>query len=98
NDRAPEALLVRSHARREIRKRRLAAQLLAERLARRLELAPLAPHAARPCIATQGIDHRAAHAPLGERLELDPAPLVIAVRRIDEPEHPVLDEVADVNR
>ena len=78
--------------------RRLVAQLAAQRFARRVELAPLAADAARPGIAPQRVDHRAAHAPFGERLELDAAVLVEAVRRVDQAEHAVLNEIADVDR
>jgi hypothetical protein len=55
-------------------------------------------HAARPGIAAQRVDHRPAHATLGEGLELDPATLVEAVRRVDEPDHAVLNQVAEVDR
>ena len=63
----------------EVGQRRLAAELAAQLLARGLELAPLAAHAARPGVLAQRVDHRAAHAPLGEGLELDAAVLVEAV-------------------
>jgi len=63
----------------------------------RVELAPLPAHAARPRILSQRIDHRAAHAPLRKGFKLDPAILVEAVRRIDQAEHAVLHEVADID-
>ncbi len=48
-------------------------------LARRFELAALTADAARPGVAAQRVDHRAADAPFGEGLELDAARLVEAV-------------------
>ena len=95
---AAQALLVGSHLGGEVGQRRLVSQLAAQRLARGLELAALTADAARPRFAAQRVDHRPAHAPLGERLELDPAVLVEAVRGIDQAEHPVLNQVADVDR
>ena len=74
------------------------AQLAAQRFPRRFELAPLAAHAARPGVAAQRVDHRAADAAFGKRLELDAARFVEAVRGVDQPEHAVLHEVADVDR
>ena len=82
----------------EIGHRRLVAELAAQRFAGGVELAPLAPHAARPGVAPERIDHRAAHAPFGERLELDAAVLVESMRRVDQPEDAVLHQVADVDR
>ena len=93
----PEPRLVRSHARGEVGERRLGAQLAAQLLARGLELAPLPPDAARPGVAPERVDHRAAHPPLGERLELDAAALVEAAGRVDETDHPVLDQVAELD-
>ena len=78
--------------------RRLVAQLAPQRFARRVELAALAADAARPGVAPQRVDHRAAHAPLGEGLELDAALLVEPVRGVDQAEDAVLHEVADVDR
>src|SRR5205823_4234945 len=49
-------------------------------------------------IAPERVDHRAAHAALRERLELDAAGLVEAERRVDQPEHTVLDQVAELDR
>src|SRR5882672_9615191 len=43
-------------------------------------------------------DHRAADAPFGERLELDPASLIEPVRGVDQAEDAVLDQIADVDR
>ena len=65
---------------------------------RRLELAALAPHAARPGVLAQRVNHRAADAPFGKRLELDAAAFIEAAGGVHEPNDPVLDEVADVNR
>jgi hypothetical protein len=63
-----------------------------------LELAALATDAARPGVLAQRVDHRAAHAALGKRLELDAPILVEAVGRVDEADDAVLHEVADVDR
>ena len=82
----------------EIRQRRLAPQLASQLFASRLELATLAANATWPGILAQRVDHRAADAPFGERLELDPARLVETVRRVDQPDDAVLNEVADVDR
>ena len=73
-------------------------KLATQRFARRVELAPLAANAARPGVASQRVDHRAAHAPFGEGLELDAARRVEAVGSVDQAEHAVLDEVADIDR
>ena len=85
-------------ARGEVGKRRLVPKLATQRFARGIELAPLAADAARPGIAAQRVDHRAADAPLGEGLELDAARLVEAVGGVDQAEDAVLHEVADVDR
>ena len=74
------------------------AERRAQLLARRLELASHAADAARPRVLAQRVDHRAANAPLGERLELDPARIVEAMRRVDQADHAVLDEIAQVDR
>ncbi len=73
-------------------------QLASQRFARRIQFAALTADAARPRVFSQRVDHRAAHAPFGERLELDAALLVEAVRRVDQAEHAVLNEIADVDR
>ncbi len=98
HDRAAQALLVGADARGQVGHRRLVPELAPQRLARRVELAPLAADAPRPRILAQRIDHRAADPPLRKRLELDAAALVEAVRGVDEAEHAVLDEIADVDR
>ena len=98
NDRAAQSLLVGADARGQIGHRRLVSELAAQRFARRVELAALTAHAARPRIAAQRVDHRAANAPLGEGLELDAAVLVEAVRGVDQADHAVLHEIADVDR
>ena len=94
----PEARFVGADARGEVGERRLGAELAAELLARGFELAPLPPDAARPGVAPQRVDHRAADAALGERLELDAAVLVEPARRVDQSEHAVLHEVAELDR
>ena len=78
--------------------RRLVPELAAQLLARGLELAALAADAARPGVLAQRVDHRAADAPFGEGLELDAAVLVEAVGGVDQADHAVLDQVADVDR
>jgi len=98
DDGAAQALLVGADLGRQIRQRRLVAQLAAQRLARGLELAALAAHASRPRLAPERVDHRPAHAPLGEGLELDAAPLVEPMGGIDEAHDPVLHQVPDVDR
>ena len=98
DDRPLEARLVGADAPGQVGQRRLGAELAAQLLARGLELAADAADAARPGVAAERVDHRAAHPALGERLELDAPRLVEAVRGVDEPEHAVLDEVAQVDR
>ena len=98
DDRAAEPRFVGSDARGEIGERRLGAELAAQLLARGLELAALTAHAARPRIAAQRIDHRAAHAALGEGLELDAARFVEAAGGVDQAEHAVLHEIAQLDR
>jgi len=97
-DGAVQALLVGAHLGRKVRHRRLVAQFAAEGLAGGLELAALAAHAARPRLAPERVDHRAADAPLRECLELDAALLVEPVGRVDQAQHAVLHQVADVDR
>ena len=48
-------------------------------------------------VAPQRVDHGAAHAALGEGLELDAARFVEAVRRVNQPDDAVLHQIADVN-
>ena len=67
-------------------------------LARGFELASLATDAARPGVLAKRVNHRAADAALGKRLELDAARLVEAVRRVDETEDAILNEIAEVDR
>src|SRR6185503_12642207 len=98
NDRAAETLLVGAHAGGQIGQRRFATHFATERFARGLELTALAADAARPGILAQRVDHRPADAPFGERLELDASGLVEAVRRVDQADDPVLDEIPDINR
>jgi len=97
DNRAAEALLVGTDLRGQIGQRWLAAELAAQLLAGSFQLTALTAHSTRPGILAEGIDHRPANTPLGERLELDTAGLVEAVRRIDETDDAVLDEVADID-
>ena len=76
DDRAAEARLVRTDARREIGERRLGAELAPQLLARGFELPALAANAARPGIAAERVDHRAADPALGKGFELDAARFV----------------------
>ena len=98
DDRPAQALFVRAHLGGQLGVRRLVAQLAPQRLARRVELAPLAADAARPGVAPERVDHRAAHAALGKGFELDAATFVEPVRGIDQADDAVLDEIADVDR
>ncbi len=82
---------------REVGQRGLAAGADAERLAGGLELAADASHAAGPGVAAQGVDHGAADAALGEGLEADAPAFVVPVHGVDEANHPVLHQVADVH-
>ena len=97
DDGAAEALLVGAEVGGQVGQRRFAAGADAQRLAGGLELPADAAHAARPGVAAQGVDHRAAHAALGKGLEADAPALVVAVHGVDEANHPVLHEVADVH-
>jgi hypothetical protein len=97
DDRTSESRFVGTDAGGEVGERRLCAQLASELFARGFELASLAAHAARPGVATECVDHRAAHAAFGKGLELDAARLVEPARRIDQAEHPVLHEVAELD-
>jgi len=69
----------------------------AQLLAGGLELAAHAAHPARPRVLAQRVDHRAPDAALGECLELDAAAVVEAVGRIDETDHAILHEIAEIN-
>ena len=98
HDGASEPRLVRSDSRGEVRERRLGTELAPQFLARRFELAALTPDAARPRVATKRVDHRAANAALGKRLELDAAVFVEAAGGVDQADHPVLHQVAQLDR
>src|SRR4051812_3273748 len=98
HDRASEPCFVRAHPRGEIRKRRFGAKLTPQLFASGFELAPLPADTARPGIATKGIDHRTPHPAFGKGLELDPASLVEPARRVDQPDHAVLHQVAEFDR
>ena len=73
-------------------------QFAAQRLTRGIQLATLATNAARPGVAAQRVDHGATNASFGECLEFDPTIGIEAVRSVDEAEHAVLHEIADVDR
>jgi hypothetical protein len=81
----------------QFRHRRFVSQFATQRFARRIELAPLSSDAARPRIAAQRVDHRAAHASFGEGFELDAARFVEPMRGIDQTQHAVLHQIADVD-
>ena len=98
HDGAAQPLLVGADPRGKVGHRWLVTQLASERFTRGVELPALATHAAGPRVFAERIDHRAAHAALGERLELDAACLVEAVRRVDQPEHTVLNQIPHVDR
>ena len=97
DDGALEALHVGAHSRGEVGERRLGAKFAAQLFARRFEFAAHTAHAARPRVAAQRVDHRAAHAALGERLELDAALLIEAMRGVHQAKHAILDQVAQVD-
>ena len=98
HDRALELRFVGADPARQIGQARLGAELTAELFARRFEFATDAADAARPGVTAKRVDHRATHPSLGERLELDPARLVEPVRRVDQTQHAVLDEIAEIDR
>jgi len=98
DDRAAEPLFVSAHLRGEIRQRRLATVLAPQRFARGFKLAPLAPHAARPGVLAQGINHRTADTTLGKRLELDAPAFVEATGRVDESDDAVLNKIPNIYR
>ena len=98
DDRLAQAGFVGPQPRGKIRERRFGAKFPAQLLARGLELPALPPDPARPGVAAEGIDHRAPHASLGERLELDAARVVIPAGRIDQADHAVLHEIAQLDR
>ena len=97
HDGAAQSLFVGAHFRGKVRDRRLVAQLASQRFARGFELTALAAHAARPGVAAQRVDHRAADAPLGKGFELDAAPVVEAVGGVDQSDDAVLHQVPDVD-
>ena len=98
DDGAAQALFVGPDFGGKVGQRRLVPKLAAQLFASRFELAALAANAARPGVLAQSVDHRAPDATFGERLELDAARLVEAMRCVDEPDDAVLDEIADVDR
>ena len=73
------------------------AQFPSELLACRFELAALAAHAAWPGVLPKGVDHRAPDPTFGERLELDAARLVEAVRRVNQTDDTILDKIPNVD-
>ena len=98
DDGAAQALFVGADLGGQVRQRRLASQFAAQRLARGLELAALTTDAARPGVLAKRVDHRATHAALGKRLELDATVRVEAVGRVNQADDAILHEVADINR
>jgi len=82
----------------EVGERGFVAERGAQLLARGLQLAPDPADTARPGVLAQGIDHGPADAAFRERLELDPARVVEAVGGIDQADHAVLHQVAQVDR
>ena len=97
DDHLAEALLVGADGGGQVGQRRLVAERGAQLLAGGLELAADAAHAARPGVLAQRVDHRAAHAALGEGLELDAAGFLEAAGGVDQPEHAVLHEVTEID-
>ena len=53
---------------------------------------------ARPRIAAQRVDHRASHAALRKRLELDPARVVETIRCVDQADDAILHQISNVDR
>ena len=98
DDGAAEPGFVGADAGGQVGQGRLGAGLAAEGFAGGLELAALAADAARPGILAQRVDHGAADPALGEGLELDAAAVVVAVRGVDQADHPVLHQIAQVDR
>ena len=98
DDGAAQALFVGADLRGQVRKRRFVAQLAAQRLARRLELASHAANAPRPRVTAKRVDHRASNAPFGEGLKLDASCLVESMGGVDQSDHAVLNKVSHVNR
>ncbi|BCS36094.1 hypothetical protein TBR22_A53310 [Luteitalea sp. TBR-22] len=97
DDGPTEALLVGAEVRGQVGQRRLGASGRPKRFTRRLELTADAADAARPGVAAERVDHGATDPALGKGLEADAATLVIPVHGVDEAEHAVLHEVADVD-
>ena len=71
---------------------------VAQLLTRGFQLAALTADTTRPGILPEGVNHGAADAALGKGLELDATGFIEAVRRIDQADDAVLNEVADINR
>ena len=92
-----ETRFIRSDAGRQIGERGLGAELATQRFARGFELTALAANAARPRVAAQRIDHRATHTALGKSLELDAARLVEPEGGVDQAQHSILDEIAQLD-
>jgi len=98
DDHLAEALFVGAHGLGEVGQRRLVAERQAQLLAGGLELTAHAAHTTRPGVLAERVDHRAAHATLGEGLELDAARFLEALGGVDEANDPVLHQVAQVDR
>jgi hypothetical protein len=73
-------------------------ELAAQLLPRGLELATHPPHATRPGVTSKGVDDRAPDASLRKGLELDASTFVESMRCVDQPDHPALDQVSEVDR
>jgi len=98
DDRLAKALFVGADRLRKVGERRLVTKRGAQFFARRFELASHPANTSRPRILAQRVDHRAADASLGEGLELDAARIIEAVCRVDQSDHAVLDQIAQVDR
>jgi hypothetical protein len=94
DDGLAEPLLVGADLGGQVGDRRFVTQREAQLLSRGLELAANAPDATWPGILAKRIDHGPAYSALGERFELDPTSLIEAMRRIDETDDAVLNQVA----
>ena len=71
DDGPSQASFVRTQARGQVGDRRFVTQLTPQRLPSRFELPANTPEPARPGVAPQCVDHRAADAPLRKGFELD---------------------------
>jgi len=97
HDHLAQARFIRSHGGGQVGQRRLVAEREAQPFAGGFKLAAHAAHAPRPRVLAQRVDHRSPDAPFGERLELDAARFLEPPRRVDEANHAVLNQVAQVD-